>query len=167
MELLKFSSMARRLTSHGSGKQVRMCVLHFTCIPIGIFIQLRQQLGMYFLEDAGRQSGWEKVASLLWEGLWRWGPKPRTPKFECEPACGNGLCDSHSPGPSHHPGSWIEGNTTFPLKTVSSVFKSSLDWALILQHCWEQSDQCWVIATFIAGTDFLTFFKKIIVYSGM
>ena len=65
MELLKFSSMARRLTSHGSGKQVRMCVLHFTCIPIGIFIQLRQQLGMYFLEDAGRQIGWEKVASLL------------------------------------------------------------------------------------------------------
>lgn len=116
MELLKFSSMAGRLTSHGSGKQARMCVLRFTSIPVGIFIQLRQQLGIYFLEYAGRQIGWE----------WRWGPKPRTPKSECEPACGKGLCDSRSPGPSHRPGSCTEGNITFPLKTFF-VFKFTLD----------------------------------------
>lgn len=88
MELLKFSSMARRLTSHGSGKQVWMCVLHFTCIPTGIFIQLRQQLGMYFLEDAGRQIGWEKWLLSSGRGFGGESPNQEPPSLGASPLVG-------------------------------------------------------------------------------
>lgn len=88
MELLKFSSMAGRLTSHGSGKQARMCVLRFTSIPVGIFIQLRQQLGIYFLEYAGRQIGWEKQPLSSGRGLGGGGPNQEPPSLSASQLVG-------------------------------------------------------------------------------
>lgn len=121
-----------------SGEQARTCVSGLTCTPGAVFIQLRQQLEIYSLEDARRQTGSEKELLSYWVGAGGEGPNEQKP-LSLRVYLGERLSWLTMPRAISPSWKGIGGNIPVPF-----VYRFTLDRVLILPLLGRKRDQCWL-----------------------